>query len=173
MKEIINNKFDIETANFTYTDEVLENLQYGDNSSRYYFVLNRLFSISKSFKKNNAIPIYASSDKSKNINIHHIVPKSLYFEGAKVVSMRYGNSILNLAPILETENAEIKAKYPADYYATFQKDNPKIDGTLSEMLIEPEYLKTIKKETKIDTLNLFWKKRRTDLIKLLNIKNDL
>ncbi len=165
LKNKIINK-DREVDDVTFED--IFKLTYNDGSSRYLFILNKLFNKARSLKNNKQVPVFASATKNAKINIHHIVPKSLYFEGVQVEKMDYGNSLANLAPILETENQSIKNKYPQEYYIEYKSKNPDLDDSLKDMLIDNEYMEEISEKTQKRTLVNFWKERAEQIAELVN-----
>ena len=105
------------------------------------------------------IPVRSSNKSSSQINVHHIVPKSIIVEGEKVQELRGGNSIANLAPILEGENKKISNKFPKTYYEEFSKKNSKIDDTLKDLFIDQVYMKSMDQEVDKSFLNNFWEQR--------------
>ena len=158
MDKIMNNDFveiyeNVESSKLTKKD--ILDLQYNDGSSRYYFIINFLFRGAKSLKNNTDIPVRSSNKASSQINVHHIVPKSIAIEGEKVKEMRGGNSIANLAPILEDENKEISNKLPKKYYEEFARKNAKINDTLRDLLIDHEYMKVMGEDMEKIHLNHF------------------
>ena len=144
------------------------NMSYNEGSSSYLYVINVLFKYAKSLSNNTEIPVYASNEKSSSINIHHIIPKSLSFGGAKVVDLDYGNSVANLAPILEDENKNISNKYPSVYYKEYKVKNTDLDSTLNGLLIDKDILSEIDNTALERSLNSFWKDRASKIVKLVN-----
>lgn len=148
-------------------DDVLKT-KYSENSARYYFILNALFANARSLKNNSKIPVTASAKKNSSINIHHIIPKSLTFEGNKIKNLPYGDSLANLVPIREDENLQISNKLPIEYYEMFYAENGEIDNTLSDLLINPETLKSIDGNSTIELLNDFWQTRAAEIAETIN-----
>ncbi len=150
------------------TPEDIFKLSYNDGSSKYLYILNKLFSKARSFKNNQQVPVFASESKNSKINIHHIVPKSLSFEGVKVEKMDYGNTLANLAPILETENKKIRNKYPQNYYNEYRAINSELDRSLEDMLIDTGFIEDIAEETTKEVLKSFWETRAQKIADLIN-----
>lgn len=160
MDKIIARDFnEIDEKNIMLTATDIMKLEYNEGSSKYYFVINYLFRNAKSLENNTDIPVKASDKSSSTINIHHVVPKSIKLGDEKVVEIYGGNSVANLAPILEKENQNISNKYPIDYYNEYKTKNDELDKTLSSMYIEKNYFTEIDRFADKDFLDAFWKRR--------------
>lgn len=157
--------------NETITEEKLIDIKYNANSSKYLYILNLLFANAKSLESNQRLTPYSVFEDKETLNIHHIIPKSLSFSGDKVYKTDYGNSIVNLAPILATENKFISDSYPGDYYMNFKSKNNEIDSTLNSLYINPSYIQGITKDVTMDECIVFWNERSKQLIKLINEEN--
>lgn len=152
-------------------DDILKT-SYSENSSKYYFILNALFANARSLKNDSKIFATSSEKKNSSINIHHIVPKSLSFDGEKVIYMKYGNSLANLAPIKEEENQEISNNLPSEYYKRFLEENSNIDKTLKDLIIDPTTLSSIDQNTTKESLLDFWETRASEIVSVINNEMD-
>lgn len=152
-------------------DDILKT-SYSENSSKYYFILNALFANARSLKNDSRIPVTSSEKKNSSINIHHIVPKSLSFDGKKVIEMKYGNSLANLAPIREDENQQISNNLPSDYYKHFLEENSNVDETLKDLIIDPTILKGIDQNATKESLLDFWETRASEIVSVINNEMD-
>lgn len=142
--------------------------EYGDGSSKYLFILNTLFNSARSLKTDQQIPVVSVAKGASKINIHHIVPKAIKINGVKISDITFGNSLANLAPILEEENLKISNKFPSEYYCEFKNENEKIDKTLEDMIISHKYLSMINSNVNTDVLSNFWTSRAETIATILN-----
>lgn len=163
--------FDAIKKDFGYTDlteDKLIRIKYNENSSKYLYILNLLFGKAKSLENNQKLNPYSSFKDKELLNIHHIIPKSLTFGNEKVLLTEYGDSIINLAPISASENKSISNAYPGEYYEAFKERNDYIDKTLSDLYINPLYIRGITKDVTINECITFWQDRSKELLKLIN-----
>ncbi len=164
---ILNNRFDF-IKDIKLAQKDILAIDYNEGSSSYKYILNVLFRDAKSLENNSNIPVMSSDLASSTINIHHIVPKSIKVQGEKVEKILYGNSLANLAPILEKENQQISKKYPSVYLKEFASTNSQLKNTLENLYIDKGFLLEMDENVEQEFLKDFWEARAIKIAEIVN-----
>ena len=174
-KDLKNIKNMVEKDLFEYDDEFqftinnLDKINFVHNAKQntmcFYLFLNALDA--------NELR-YGTMHKGKEkTELHHIIPRSLDYqmntgETKKIDDHKWGNTVLNFAPIVKKEHKIMKNMPPAEYLLYFDKDPESLEKDLKALCIDYNLLKQVKKheneKLSINEIEQFWNKRKEDLI---------
>ena len=175
-KDLRNIKNMVEKDLFEYDDEfqfTINNLDKIDfvhnakqNSMCFYLFLNVLDLNERRYRTRHK---YKGKEKTE---LHHIIPRSLDYqingEIKKIDDHKWGNTVLNFAPIVDKEHKIMKNKPPAEYLLDFAKESESLANDWSDLCIDYNLLKQVKKheneKLSINEIEQFWNKRKEDLI---------
>ena len=161
------------TSVFNVRKDNLESLNFAQNATKdsmcYFLFVNALKS--KDFTSGRTLL------GDEEVEYHHIIAKSLKYldnkgKSKEIKKHKFGNTILNFAPLPVDDHKKIGKKTPAKYLEEMNISNKW--HVLNNLCIDYDLLSKIDEDEKekldLDDIEKFWEQRRLCLIKLVQEK---